>query len=96
MLFYESAKCLHGRMRTLKGKYYGSLFVHYMPVENDVHWGYDIEDIIAAVPPHWNEGIQEDHGSRWAGQVSAHYFKYNLHSIQFLVLFACSLLCAAL
>ena len=29
MLFYESAKCLHGRMTELKGKYYGSLFVHY-------------------------------------------------------------------
>jgi hypothetical protein len=22
------------------------------------------------VPPHWNEGVKEDHGSRWAGQVT--------------------------
>lgn len=29
MLFYESAKCLHGRMTELKGKYYGSIFLHY-------------------------------------------------------------------
>lgn len=21
------------------------------------------------MPPHWNEGVEEDHGSRWAGQV---------------------------
>ena len=28
-LFYESAKCLHGRMTQFRGKYYGSLFVHY-------------------------------------------------------------------
>ena len=28
-----------------------------------------LQDVIAAVPPHWNEGLKEDHGSRWAGQV---------------------------
>jgi hypothetical protein len=67
MLFYESAKCLHGRMRVLKGKFYGSLFVHYQPVDKNV-WGYTVEDVIAAVPPHWGEGIKEEHGSRWAGQ----------------------------
>ena len=67
MLFYESAKCLHGRMRTLKGKYYGSLFIHYQPVDKNV-WNYTVEDIIAAIPPHWSENVEEDHGSRWAGQ----------------------------
>ena len=42
MLFYESAVCLHGRRKTLKGQYYGSLFVHYQPI--DVHiWNYTIE-----------------------------------------------------
>eukprot|EP01041_Mallomonas_annulata_P008053 gene8053-16511_t len=29
MLHYESAKCLHGRMSSFKGKYYGSIFLHY-------------------------------------------------------------------
>lgn len=67
MLFYESAKCLHGRMKLLRGKYYGSIFVHYQPVEKDV-WSYTIDDVINAVPPHWNEGVLENHGSRWAGQ----------------------------
>jgi hypothetical protein len=28
------------------------------------------QDVIANVPPHWNEGVKEDHGSRWAGQVT--------------------------
>jgi len=42
MLFYESAVCLHGRRKKFKGQYYGSLFVHYQPV--DIHiWNYTIE-----------------------------------------------------
>ena len=67
MLFYESAKCLHGRMQTFHGKYYGSIFLHYAPVDK-TKWGYDVEQVIASVPPHWNEGVVEDEGSRWAGQ----------------------------
>eukprot|EP01038_Epipyxis_sp_PR26KG_P012556 gene12556-16840_t len=67
MLFYESAISLHGRRSALKGKYYGSLFLHYKPADKSI-WNYTTEDIIAHVPPHWNEGILEDHGSRWAGQ----------------------------
>lgn len=66
-LFYESSRCLHGRMKPLRGKYYGSLFVHYQPVDKRI-WDYTVEDVIAAVPPHWSEGVTEDHGSRWAGQ----------------------------
>lgn len=152
MMFYESAKCLHGRMQQMKGKYYGSLFVHYQPVDTSI-WNYSTEvrvalhcvfvfvccwgllerressgqssngvvsndhetqlalsafhhtacyflqipcnarplsatllclrpisflvadcdltqDVINAVPPHWKEGVLEEHGSRWAGQVT--------------------------
>ena len=36
MLHYESAKCLHGRMQELKGKYYGSIFLHYKPIEKSL------------------------------------------------------------
>lgn len=115
MLFYESAKCLHGRMTEFKGRYYGSIFVHYEPEDKSI-WNYEIEvahpvhplisglmhptlvhiflcfikflrhcaldshlldssfflsleDVIASVPPHWMEGVVEDHGSRWVGQV---------------------------
>ena len=67
MLFYESAKCLHGRMKALKGKYFGSIFLHYKPFDTAI-WDYDVTDVIANVPPHWNEGVSEDRGSRWAGQ----------------------------
>jgi len=33
MLFYESAKCFHGRPRPMKGNFYTSLFIHYAPVD---------------------------------------------------------------
>lgn len=67
MLLYESARCLHGRMTQLKGKFYGSIFVHYMPRDKSV-WNYTSNDVVDSVPPHWRRGIVEDHGSRWAGQ----------------------------
>lgn len=34
MVFYESARCLHGRPEPLQGEYYVNLFVHYRPVGN--------------------------------------------------------------
>lgn len=36
IVYYESARCLHGRMQPLEGKYYANLFAHYRPVENGV------------------------------------------------------------
>mmetsp|Transcript_14907 Transcript_14907/g.15625 ORF Transcript_14907/g.15625 Transcript_14907/m.15625 type:complete len:330 (+) Transcript_14907:93-1082(+) len=66
-LFYESAKCLHGRMKEFRGKYYGSVFIHYRPVDYSF-WNYTVEDVINAVPPHWHDGVIEERGSRWAGQ----------------------------
>lgn len=35
IVYYESAKCLHGRMKPLKGGYYVNLFAHYRPVNDD-------------------------------------------------------------
>jgi hypothetical protein len=68
MLFYESSKCLHGRMKTLKGKYYGSIFLHYMPVDKKI-WDWNVDRVIEHVPPHWRDGIdyKEGRGSRWCG-----------------------------
>ena len=37
-----------------------------MPVDKEL-WGFDREQVILNVPPHWNKGVIEDHGSRWAG-----------------------------
>ena len=37
ILYYESAKCLHGRVKPLKGAAFASLFAHYRPL-NDPHW----------------------------------------------------------
>jgi hypothetical protein len=67
LLFYESAKCLHGRMSKFKGKYYGSIFLHYKPVDTNI-WNYRNDEVIEKVPPHWRDGIKDPHGSRWAGQ----------------------------
>lgn len=66
MLFYESAKCLHGRMTTFKGKYYGSIFLHYQPVDKSI-WNFHHDDVIAHVPPQWKNGIKMDRGDRFTG-----------------------------
>jgi hypothetical protein len=62
MLFYESAACVHGRMRQFKGSYYGSLFVHYRPVE----WNTTIIDVHHKLPRYWDRGTTEERGSRKA------------------------------
>mmetsp|Transcript_1149 Transcript_1149/g.1195 ORF Transcript_1149/g.1195 Transcript_1149/m.1195 type:complete len:144 (-) Transcript_1149:79-510(-) len=67
MLFYESSKALHGRMKKLKGKYYGSIFLHYAPVDKTI-WNWRKDDVIDYVPPHWRDGVTHDHGNCWAGQ----------------------------
>ena len=68
MLFYESAKCLHGRMTTLKGKYYGSIFLHYQPVDKSI-WDFNHDQIIASVPPHWRKNVKYENqkSPRYAG-----------------------------
>ena len=37
IVYYESARCLHGRMTPLEGEYYVNLFTHYRPV-GDPQW----------------------------------------------------------
>eukprot|EP00602_Paraphysomonas_sp_CaronLab_P012036 CAMPEP_0185038384 /NCGR_PEP_ID=MMETSP1103-20130426/33940_1 /TAXON_ID=36769 /ORGANISM="Paraphysomonas bandaiensis, Strain Caron Lab Isolate" /LENGTH=364 /DNA_ID=CAMNT_0027576785 /DNA_START=81 /DNA_END=1175 /DNA_ORIENTATION=+ len=37
LLFYESAKCLHGRMKPLRGRLHAGLFIHYRPI-GDPMW----------------------------------------------------------
>jgi len=37
IVYYESARCLHGRMRALHGKAYINLFAHYRPI-GDPNW----------------------------------------------------------
>ncbi|KAJ1458391.1 hypothetical protein M885DRAFT_614254 [Pelagophyceae sp. CCMP2097] len=49
MMFYESAKCLHGRPRAFRGAFYSSLFIHYVPTD----WDKNSLDAVYAVPPHW-------------------------------------------
>lgn len=35
IVYYESAKCLHGRMKQLEGAFYVNLFAHYRPIGDD-------------------------------------------------------------
>lgn len=55
MLFYESAKCLHGRRAMFRGKWYAGAFAHYQPTDRKV-WSCSTDQIINAIPPHWSEG----------------------------------------
>lgn len=52
MLFYESAKCMHGRPSPLKGRYYSSIFIHFLPAD----WPLTTQDAVYAVPPTWGAG----------------------------------------
>jgi len=55
MLFYESAKCLHGRPKIFHGKYYASVFTHYSPVG----WRQTMDDEAIFVPPHWRDDVSK-------------------------------------
>lgn len=37
IVYYESAKCLHGRMKPLEGAFYVNMFAHYRPI-GDPDW----------------------------------------------------------
>eukprot|EP00927_Polykrikos_kofoidii_P079721 TRINITY_DN76532_c0_g1_i1.p1 TRINITY_DN76532_c0_g1~~TRINITY_DN76532_c0_g1_i1.p1 ORF type:complete len:432 (+),score=45.80 TRINITY_DN76532_c0_g1_i1:62-1297(+) len=53
MMFYESAKCFHKRSVPMKGRYYGSLFLHYRPKM----WNFTREMVLNAIPPYWRSGL---------------------------------------
>lgn len=38
IVYYESARCLHGRMKPLNGSYYVNLFSHYRPLGGNDEW----------------------------------------------------------
>jgi hypothetical protein len=43
IVYYESARCLHGRMQPLRGRHYVNLFAHYRPIDpatgkGDPYW----------------------------------------------------------
>ena len=50
------------------GKCVRWMYALVQPVSREV-WNYQVHDVIERVPPHWNEGVIEERGSRWAGQV---------------------------
>ena len=60
ILFYESSKCLHGRPKAFKGKWYSSIFIHYYPTNG---WQDEDHQLRAhyIVPPNWSSKVEEKH-----------------------------------
>lgn len=56
IVFYESATQYHSRLTPLRGRDYGSVFVHFKPVG----WSWTRMDMVAAVPPDSGEAKPED------------------------------------
>ena len=50
ILYYESAKCIHGRVRPLRSGNFVNIFAHYRPIEGD----YEMENTIEG-DDHWYE-----------------------------------------
>jgi len=49
---YESAKMYHSRLTKMKGRHYGSLFIHYYPTHG---WNWTMEDMVVSVPPSYSD-----------------------------------------
>lgn len=79
LLLYESAKSLHGRRSELRGKYYGSLYVHYAPVNKRI-WNLDTQSVMKAIPPHWSVGAVEESEPYEGGAVSRRVVSYAIKS----------------
>lgn len=56
ILFYESAKLLHGRPIPFNGKWYTSMFVHFFPAD----WAVSQDAVIRSIPSDWNDGIEDN------------------------------------
>lgn len=54
VLYYESSKQYHARVTPMRGRHYGSVFVHYYPSDR---WTWSKTDIITAVPLDWHEPV---------------------------------------
>jgi hypothetical protein len=53
-LMYESAKQYHARLTPMRGRHYGSVFLHYYPA---VEWNWSSWDIHVAVPPDFEDDL---------------------------------------
>ena len=61
MCLYESAKMYHARMAPMRGRHYGSVFVHFYPDSERLQaagapaWNWTMWDTHVAVPPDFND-----------------------------------------
>lgn len=56
LLFYESAKLLHGRPKRFNGKWYTSIFTHYYPAD----WQVTQQDVIQRIPHNWDRQVEDN------------------------------------
>ena len=43
-------------------------------------WKWEVDDFINAIPPFWSQGVVENYGARWGGQVGVHTSEASLYS----------------
>jgi hypothetical protein len=85
IVYYESAKCLHGRMKPLEGAFYVNMFAHYRPVD-DPDW-FKKENPPDATQPLIDIGecvVVNDGNSppKCTGNVSLPYLSKKLHKLE--------------
>jgi hypothetical protein len=82
IVFYESARCLHGRMQPLKGRHYVNLFAHYRPVDDPL-W-YQKENPADGVPPVLDIGQCRSNGTKAScdGRYSVPYLSPKLEALK--------------
>ena len=71
MVLYESAKQYHARLTPMRGRHYGSLFIHYYPSQG---WNWTMWDVHVAVPPDFldtNEQLLEKLGKEIGEEVGS-------------------------
>ena len=63
LVYYESAKQYHSRLTPMRGRHYGSLFLHWYPKH---HWNWTMWDVHTAVPPgkHLDRGSNKAPGAK--------------------------------
>jgi len=76
MVMYESAKQYHSRLTPMRGRHYGSVFIHYFPA---VAWNWTMWDVHVAVPPDFLDAAPSDaHRSMDGGEsnLNKYYREY--------------------
>ena len=84
IVYYESARCLHGRMQPLEGGYYVNLFAHYRPVGGDTKW-FEKENPPESVAPRIDLGdcvVDNNHTTKCTSGVPTPYLSTSFEKLE--------------